>query len=99
MRGVRNQEAFLHTPSSPSQWIVEAVNKTIKHTLKQKLDASEGAWDDKLLQVLWANRTTSRTLIGETPFLMAYVIEAISHVEVGLPLYFDCNSMMYQMMS
>lgn len=42
---------------------VEAVNKTIKHLLKKKLDASKGAWVDELPHVLWAIRTTSRTTI------------------------------------
>lgn len=33
---------------------VEAVNKTIKHVLKRKLDVSKGVWVDELPQVLWA---------------------------------------------
>ncbi|XP_022886895.1 uncharacterized protein LOC111402791 [Olea europaea var. sylvestris] len=49
-----------------------------------KLDASKGAWVDELPQVLWAIRTTTKTLMGETPFLIAYGTEAMSPVEVGL---------------
>ncbi|XP_022889234.1 uncharacterized protein LOC111404695 [Olea europaea var. sylvestris] len=64
---------------------VEAVNKTIKHTLKMKLDTSKGAWVDELPHVLWAIRTSCRTAIGETPFSMTYGAEAMSLDEVGVP--------------
>ncbi|XP_022883388.1 uncharacterized protein LOC111400195 [Olea europaea var. sylvestris] len=64
---------------------VEAVKKTIKHVLKRKFDVSKGAWVDELPQVLWVVRTTIRTPIRETTFLMAYGTETKSSVEVGLP--------------
>ncbi|XP_022860557.1 uncharacterized protein LOC111381073 [Olea europaea var. sylvestris] len=63
---------------------VEAVNKTIKHTLKRKLDASKGTWVDELPHILWAIRTTCRTATSETPFSMTYGAEAMSPVEVGI---------------
>ncbi|XP_022856949.1 uncharacterized protein LOC111378016 [Olea europaea var. sylvestris] len=47
---------------------VEAMNKTIKHVLKRKLDVLKGAWVGELPQVLWAIRTTTRTPTGEIPF-------------------------------
>ena len=34
--------------------------------------------------VLWAYRTTTRTLTGETPFRLTYGIEAVIPVEVGI---------------
>lgn len=46
-----------HFPSphySQANGQVEVVNKTIKYTLKRKMDASKGAWVDELPQVLWA---------------------------------------------
>ncbi|XP_022859985.1 uncharacterized protein LOC111380604 [Olea europaea var. sylvestris] len=44
----------LSTPRHPqANGQVEVVNKTIKHVLKRKLDASKGAWVDDLPQVLW----------------------------------------------
>ncbi|XP_022848382.1 uncharacterized protein LOC111370748 [Olea europaea var. sylvestris] len=61
---------------------VEVANKTIKHTLKRKLDASKGAWVDELPHVLWPIRTTSQTTIGETPFSMTYRAEAMSPIEI-----------------
>ncbi|XP_022852500.1 uncharacterized protein LOC111374102 [Olea europaea var. sylvestris] len=81
--GIRKHFLTPRHPQANGQ--VEAVNKMIKHVLERKLDASKGAWVDKLPQVLWAIRTTARTLAGETPFLMAYGTEAMSPVKVGLP--------------
>lgn len=63
---------------------VEAINKTIKHTLKAKLDKTKGDWIDKLPEVLWAYRTKTKTSTRETPFLLAYGYEAIIPVEVGV---------------
>ncbi|KAL5571033.1 hypothetical protein UlMin_020630 [Ulmus minor] len=47
------------SPAHPkSNGQVEAVNKTIKQTLKKKLEKSKGAWVDELPLVLWAYRTS-----------------------------------------
>lgn len=53
--------------------------------MKRKLDAFKEAWVDKLPQVLWAIRTTSRTTTGQTHFFMTYRIESMSPIKVGLP--------------
>ncbi|XP_024017090.1 uncharacterized protein LOC112090316 [Morus notabilis] len=68
-----------------SNWQVEAVNKIIQVTFKRRLNAYKGKWADELPKVLWAYRTTSRTTTGETPFSMAYGVEAILPVEVSIP--------------
>ena len=45
---------------------VEAVNKTIKHNLKMKLEDLKGRWADELPEVLHAYKTTARSTTGET---------------------------------
>ena len=40
---------------------------------------------EELLNILWAYRTTPRTSIGETPYALAYGVEAVIPLEVGLP--------------
>ena len=35
--------------------------------------------------MLWAYRTTAKTSTGETPFSLAYVTEAVTPVEYGIP--------------
>ncbi|KAL5564753.1 hypothetical protein UlMin_027917 [Ulmus minor] len=53
------------SPAHPkSNGQVEAVNKTIKYTLKKKLEKSKGAWVDELPLVLWSYRTSFRTTTG-----------------------------------
>ncbi|KAL5545130.1 hypothetical protein UlMin_008914 [Ulmus minor] len=74
------------SPAHPkSNGQVEAVNKTIKQTLKKKLEKSKGAWVDELPLVLWAYRTSFRAATGETPFSLAYGVEAVIPIEISLP--------------
>ena len=64
---------------------MKAVNKIIKFNLKTKLEERKGLWVEELSKVLWAYRTTSRTLTGETPFSLAYGAEAMIPLEVVVP--------------
>lgn len=73
----------LKHPQSNGQ--VEVANKTIKENLKKNLEKYKGAWIDELPKMVWAYRTTRRTAIGETPFAMAFGVEAVISAEVGLP--------------
>ncbi|KAL5565151.1 hypothetical protein UlMin_028315 [Ulmus minor] len=76
------------SPAHPkSNGQVEAVNKTIKYTLKKKLEKSKGAWVDELPLVLWSYRTSFRTTTGETPFSPAYGVDAVVPVELGIPTF------------
>ncbi|KAL5539414.1 hypothetical protein UlMin_045365 [Ulmus minor] len=76
------------SPAHPkSNGQVEAVNKTIKQTLKKKLEKSKGAWVDELPLVLWAYRTSFRAATGETPFSLAYGVEAVIPIEISLPTF------------
>ncbi|KAK3037168.1 hypothetical protein RJ639_031055 [Escallonia herrerae] len=70
-------------PESNGQ--IENMNRSILQGLKRKLDDAKGAWVDELPKVLWAYRTTPHSVMGETPFLLCFGIEALLPVEVGLP--------------
>ena len=50
-----------------------------------KLKERKGLWPKELLKVLWAYRTTSQTSTGETPFSLAYRVEAMIPIKVGIP--------------
>ena len=63
---------------------VEAVNKTLKHNLKAKLESHKGVWPEELPHVLWPYHTMTMTSTKETPFSMAFSAEAMVPVEVGL---------------
>ena len=64
---------------------MEAINNIIKHNLKTKLEEHKGVWADELPKVLWVYKTTSRTSTGEIPFSLAYGVETMIPVEVGIP--------------
>ncbi|KAL6195928.1 hypothetical protein ACLB2K_031545 [Fragaria x ananassa] len=63
----------------------EAVNKLIKQNLKKRLEEAKGLWAAKLLDVLWTLRTTPTMATGESPYLLAYGIEAVVPVEIEVP--------------
>ena len=52
--------------------------------IKTRLEGVNGIWPDELPDVLWAYRTTVRTLTGETPFKLAYGSEAVILAEVHM---------------
>ena len=62
-------------------------NRSLLKIIKTRLEGAKGAWLEELKNVLWAYRTTTRVLIGETPFRLTFGIEAIILVEVGLTSY------------
>ncbi|KAM6580432.1 hypothetical protein CsatA_004206 [Cannabis sativa] len=63
---------------------VEVVYKTLKDTIKKRLDVAKGRWADELPQVLWAHRTTEKIATGHTPFSLAFGSEAMLPVEVNI---------------
>ena len=59
-------------------------NRTLLKIIKAKLDDGKGASPEELPYVLWAYRTTTRTLMRETLFRLTYGTEAVIPVEVGV---------------
>ena len=47
----------------------------------------KGSWTEELPFVLWAYRTTARNATGETPFSLAYGIDAIVPAETEIPTF------------
>ncbi|CAL5335299.1 unnamed protein product [Camellia sinensis] len=70
-------------PQSNGQ--AEASNKTILDGLTKRLEKAKGKWAKELPNVLWAYRTTPRQSTGETPFALAYGMEAVIPLEIGMP--------------
>ena len=52
--------------------------------IKAQLVRAKRAWPEELPSVLWAYRTTVRTLTGETPSNLTYGTETVIPVEIGL---------------
>lgn len=62
-------------------------NCTLVRIIKRRLDTKERLWPEELPGLLWAYRTTARTPTGETPFALAFGVEAAMHVEIRITSY------------
>lgn len=60
----------------------EATNYIILKRLKQKLDSAKGRWNEELLFLLWAYRTTPHSTMGETLFQLTYGVEVFVLIEI-----------------
>ena len=80
--GIRNYYSSPAHPQSNGQAKVTII--TLKAAFKTKLENLKGKWVEYLPEVLWAYRTTRKSGTQETPFALAFGIEAVDQVEVGL---------------
>ena len=62
----------------------EVTNRTLLQEIKARLEIAKKTWVDKLYHVLRTYRTTQRLPTGETPFALAFGIEAVIPVELKL---------------
>ena len=60
------------------------MNRTILHVLKTHLMHAKSSWVEDLYNILWAYRTTSKTLMEEIPFRLAFRTEAIIPLDIRL---------------
>ncbi|XP_074347099.1 uncharacterized protein LOC141685922 [Apium graveolens] len=63
--------------------LAEITNRTILQGLKKRIEEIPRCWVDELPNVLWSYRTTPRSATGETPFRLAYGVDAVLPVEVS----------------
>lgn len=75
--------SFVSHPQGNGQ--VEAINKTLKASIKKRLDAAKGSWPEELPNVLWAYRTTARTSTRHTPFAVTYGCESMLPIKMRAP--------------
>ena len=80
--GIKNYYSSPAHPQSNGQ--EEVTIRTLKATLKTKLENPKGKWVEYLIEVLWAYRTTRRSATQETLFALAFGTEAVALIEVGL---------------
>ncbi|XP_057456689.1 uncharacterized protein LOC130747692 [Lotus japonicus] len=77
---IENRFASVEHPQSNGQ--VEAANKVILNGVKKRLGEAKGLWADELITVVWAYNTTPQSTTGETPFKLAYGVDAMIPVEI-----------------
>ena len=80
--GIKNYYSSPAHPQSNGQ--AEVTIKTLKATLKTKLEDLKGKWVEYLPEVLWAYRTTRKSVTQETPFALAIGTKAVAPIEIGL---------------
>ena len=83
--GIKNHYSSLAHPQANGQ--VEVTNRILLKIIKTWLEGAKGIWLDELPSVLWAYRITTRTPTRETPFRLAYEIDAVILAEIGLTSY------------
>ena len=52
--------------------------------VKARLKGAKETWPEELPSVIWAYRTTAKTPIGEISFKLAFGIEVVIPIEVGM---------------
>jgi len=88
MREVCQQFKITHRNSTPyrpkANGAVEAANKNIKKILRKMVEVSR-QWHERLPFALLGYRTTVRTSIGTTPYLLVYGTKVVIPAEVEIP--------------
>ena len=80
--GIGNYFSTLAYPQANRQ--VKDSNKVILDKIKKRLEEAKGKWVEELSRVMWTHKATKKKSIGETHFALAYGVEAIIPLEVGL---------------
>ena len=74
------------TPYHPHEnGAVEAFNKILDKSLTEVCNRSHDDWDLKTYVILWAYKTTCKTLTGQIPFKLVYGQEAVIPMEYIVP--------------
>ncbi|XP_074358589.1 uncharacterized protein LOC141697896 [Apium graveolens] len=81
--GIKHKRASVAHPQGNKK--VEVTNRTILRGLEKILEEFKKSWPDELPKVLWSYGNTPMTSTRETPFKLAYEIEAPLLVETGSP--------------
>ncbi|XP_060190508.1 uncharacterized protein LOC132619697 [Lycium barbarum] len=88
MKEVCEQFKIVYRNSTPyrpkANGAVEAANKNIKKILRKMVHGTR-KWNEKLPFALLGYRTTVRTSVGATPYLLVYETEAVIPAEVEIP--------------
>ena len=75
---------IIHRPITPK--VAEATNKTLIRIIKRTCNSHNYAdWSERLVEALWAYRTTIRTPTGQTPYALTFGMDAVLPYEILVP--------------
>ncbi|XP_074337435.1 uncharacterized protein LOC141674624 [Apium graveolens] len=57
----------------------------IINSLKKRFSLHKGKWVEELSWVLWADRTTPKTSMGQTPYSLVYDTKVVLSTEIIMP--------------
>jgi hypothetical protein len=66
--------------------LAESSNKNLMNIIKKVVGENKRSWDSKLKYALWADRITTKTSTGRTPFELVYGLEAKLPVNLQIPI-------------
>src|SRR5262249_35004090 len=82
--GIQQHHSSPYYPQGNGQ--AEATNKTLIKILKKTCESYRHSdWPEKLVEALWAYRTSISTPTGQTPYSLTYGTEAIPPYEILIP--------------
>jgi transposase InsO family protein len=65
--------------------LAESTNKNMIKIIKRMVSENHKNWHNALLNAIWADRVTPKTVVGNSPFFLVYGREAILPPHVLLP--------------
>lgn len=74
-----NHSSWYYTPANG---LTETFNRTFCTILKKMVEKNKKTWSKKLLEALWAYRTTVRTATQAKPYSLVFVGEVVLLLEI-----------------
>ena len=91
MKGIVEKYKIKHRKSSPyhpqANGQVESTNKILEAIMTKTIKKHIRDWLDKLLEALWAYRTTWKDTIGFSPYEMVYGKQVLLPIEFQISTY------------
>jgi hypothetical protein len=82
--GIKLNHSTPYYPQGNGQ--AESTNKTLISIIKKTTENVRASdWPEKLIEALWAYRTSIRTPTGQTPYALTYGMEAVVPYELMIP--------------
>jgi hypothetical protein len=66
--------------------LAESLNKSLVNFIKTLLQDKKNSWHNKLVNALWAERLTTKRLIGMSPYQLVYGMDVVFPTSLGFPV-------------